>query len=396
MIQHPWHSVTVILTGKEGECDQVKRLALFFDEIHYIIPPVRAIKPAVLEQVEPGETLDYFEDTYPAMRLDPKGFADERLRETIAVFTEHRVANQLDKAGPNNLMELDRVRTAFMRRDMQDPIFKQLSKTSELDYSPISSGRYRIKRSDNGEEIELHTLSREPNSLADSWLLTTTMFWSNQVHSTPIFLDERHRTEMAYRYEQYRKGIQLLASKEELSGQSDYKEAFGQCAFTLANGVFSSDLIKEKTPQQILQYREAMQEARLRYLATDLIELCVLVEDSPWNETTQREIDKYIQGKLTKDLISFDEATTITWEKLFGQITIGLSKSIRSAVLGSFAVGVAGSVIPSATPWSMLLGALAGAAKESPEIVSALVDAFRETRGHRRNSIAYISRFIDR
>ncbi len=137
-----------------------------------------------------------------------------------------------------------------------------------------------------------------------------------------------------------------------------------------------------------------MADARQHFLSENLMELASLVQDNPWNAQTKEEIEKYISGKLNQAILRYDEASRETWEKLFGNITVHISQVAKSSVIGSGAGGLIGNLIPNTSTWHMLLlGALAGATTEAPNLVKSIVEKILESRKTKRSSIAYIARF---
>ena len=126
--------------------------------------------------------------------------------------------------------------------------------------------------------------------------------------------------------------------------------------------------------------------------------LFVLEKETGYGYKIAEEINKYINLKLRKDLLSFDEESRKNWEKLFGNVTIRLVDIAQSVAIGGGAGGGAaallGNAIPNASTWEIiLLGALGGAVKSSPKLVQTLLDFIMEHRRLNKSSIAYIGKF---
>jgi hypothetical protein len=66
----------------------------------------------------------------------------------------------------------------------------------------------------------------------------------------------------------------------------------------------------------------------------------------------------------------------------------------KPTIIGSSAGGLLGNLIPNTSSWHMLLiGALAGAATEAPNLVKSITEMILEHRKEERSSIAYIANF---
>lgn len=400
---------------------QLKRLALFFDEIRYVLPDFWIIKDEVLDDservfrhdnglIEVIGGIDPVRDTRPAIPLPFDSLADQ-LQHTLSALVDHGIAQEYDtyplKAGGEDHF-FDRVKHRLAWDDASDPVFARLSRTTAADfrteYIPLTihfHGDSPFGQSPNGEHsLNIYAVI-PPSALLDSVDITTVLYVAQSTSSFPVFLEAHHRAEIAHRYQRYQAGLHVLEDSAPGSVfPADFRTRFGEVAFTLANGVASSDLIAEKSVEDILRYRRSMDDARRRFISEHLMEATDLVQDNPWGPQTRDELEKFVRGKLTSEVLRYQEASKVGWERLFGTATVSFAEVSRTALLGggAGAVGqfgdVIGSLLPNVAPWDMaLIGALAGAAHQAPGLVKAIVDTILKRQQARRSSIAYVAEF---
>lgn len=230
--------------------------------------------------------------------------------------------------------------------------------------------------------------------VVDSFDLTTTLATSEMCGFQPIFPSARHRRELEHKFSQYRKGLAILRDLAGEVAAVPPSWRFGEAVYSLSNALFSSATIAAKSVTDIVSYRNAMQDARVRFVSTTLFELTEMIENKPWGQSCDQEVQRFVQGKLVPHLNKYQDESKQIWEKLFGRLTVDLANVVRTSTITSAGTGLLGSVIPGTSALQMLaLGALAGASKEAPKVVEHLVDSVLELRKHRRNGIAYIARF---
>lgn len=238
-------------------------------------------------------------------------------------------------------------------------------------------------------------LTNPPNSILDSHEISATLYASQANSSFPVFLHSRLKKIMEYRYLQYKKGLKVLENySHSIISPTDFKASFGEVTYSIADSLFSSELIAKKTAEEIVKYRNAMNDARQHFISENLMEAASIVQDNPWNSQTKEEIEKYIMGKLKPDILRYNEVSQDTWVKLFGNIVGHVAQVASSAAIGGSAGGLVGNLIPNTSTWHLLLiGALAGAAKEAPNLIKSITEKVLEDRKERRSSIAYIAKF---
>jgi hypothetical protein len=124
------------------------------------------------------------------------------------------------------------------------------------------------------------------------------------------------------------------------------------------------------------------------------MDLSALVTDNPWGDGLKEEVNKYIAGKLNRDLALLDDEARRIWDKMFGGLAVRLSEIGRSSAVGGGTLGIFGQLIPNATAWELVvIGAMAGLVKESPKLVQTFVDSLVDFRQKKRNAISYLANF---
>lgn len=403
----------VQLHRREVEHDDLKRLALFFDEIYYVMPTLFTLKDEFIERHGKYETqnnsvflgldlddLDFLRDTEAGTVTSTMNMQSQ-LIETLSALENNGIAKNVKDilALPVDNQFLA-IRNYLASLDIHDKTFNELSETLPEDYDlakliPQSMSIFPAGKIQIPPPVLFVFIHNAPNSILDSHEITTTLYASHETSSFPVFLHPRLKKIMEYRYLQYKKGLEVLEScSRDIISPADFKASFGEITFTIANSLLSSELIAKKTPEQIIKYRNAMNEARQHFLSENLMEIASIVQDNPWSSQTKEEVEKYIMGKLKQDILRYNEASRETWEKLFGNIPVHIAQVAKSTVIGGGAGGLVGNLIPNTSTWHMLLlGALAGAATEAPNLIKSITEKVLEDRKGRRSSIAYITRF---
>jgi hypothetical protein len=80
------------------------------------------------------------------------------------------------------------------------------------------------------------------------------MLHDSHVYGTcPVFLNARHREEIRYRYSQFLKGLESLQEiDKQIVSPASFYGRFGEVAFTIANAVFSSEIVAQKNASEIM------------------------------------------------------------------------------------------------------------------------------------------------
>jgi hypothetical protein len=389
---------------KINECPDrvtnVKRLALLFDELLYLPPETHPILNGefrtdgrVLRRLMDGSTVEeefnFFLHTLPGFTYADESIRDSELRETLAELREHKIARavslgDLDVVEPG---EFHRIRNAFAAADMLDEEFNRLSESTISQYERIRITT--IESLDQHGDKRVDRLVRAPNAIVDSYDITDVLGLAHSLRACPVFIDAHHRRELELRYDRA-SDIRLSQLSPTLNQSSFTRAAFGAVSFSLANEIFDSPAISSRSTKEIVHYRSRMEDARVKYVSSDLMELTQLVESQPWGPKVQDEVERYLLGKMKRDLAAYSQATGEIWEKMFGALSIGLFKAARTGAVG----GVVGKLLPHASLWEMAAaGAVAGLAKEIPEMAQVVVDSILAIRSQRRNAIAYLAEF---
>ncbi len=388
--------------------NDLKRLVMFFDEIYFIQPTVFTLTDAFIQKKKlfEGEGLplqshdfDFLRDTQTGM-IRTNIALPPQLNETLYLFQENGIAKDVSQKLEPFDGDFIRVRDYLASYDLHDKIFNELSDTlpQHYDSARVSLSQMSIRRSNQSDTPLMPlfiVLTNPPNSIMDSHEISATLYASQANSSFPVFLHPRLKKIMEYRYLQYKKGLKVLENySHSMISPTDFKASFGEVTFSIADSLFSSELIAKKTPEEIVKYRNAMNDARQHFISENLMEAASIVQDNPWNSQTKEEIEKYIMGKLKPDILRYNEVSQDTWVKLFGNIVGHVAQVASSAAIGGSAGGLVGNLIPNTSTWHLLLiGALAGAAKEAPNLVKSITEKVLEDRKERRSSIAYIAKF---
>jgi hypothetical protein len=300
---------------------------------------------------------------------------------------------------------LERVRRELAWRDARDPEFAEISGTAETDYQsecrPLRLQLYELDRDvPTGEEVLVYAVV-PPSALIDSFDLTTILHSAEKASASPVFTNRVHRDELAYRYEQYKAGLEVLRSQTHSpASAAEFRNQFGAVAFHLANAVISSEQVGRLTIEEIVELRTSMDDARRRFVSEHLVSATHLIEDNPWDRALVDELERFVQGPLRADLFRFQDESKSRFEKLYGTFPGQLIDITRAAVIGSglglasTATGLTATIIPGVSPWQMLLiSALGGVAHQAREVVQSITDAVLDHRKAQRSSIAYLAAF---
>jgi hypothetical protein len=412
----PTRAIVQISHRGVGDALHLKRLALFFDEILFVLPSFWLLNDELLNNPQRVERLsnglirvsggvDPVRDTHPALKV-PLGSLGEELDHTLRNLMESGVASEFDEysLGSAEGDELfRRVRHQFAWRDARDPVFASISGTSEseyrTEYMPLTLQPYDDDLvTPVGETINIYAIF-PPSAMADSVDLTTILYAADATQMSPVFTRSVHHAELAYRYEQYKTGLSIL--KDQIRGavsEAEFRDQFGAVAFRLANAVITSDQVSRLTIEEVVRLRSSMEEARRRFVSEHLVSATNLIEANPWDRKLEVELERFVQGPLTADLLRFQDESKSRFEKMFGGFAGQLADITRGALIGSgpglagASTGVTATVMPGAAPWQMvIIAALGGAVTQAPEVARTIIDTVLEQRKARRSSIAYLA-----
>lgn len=403
----------------------LKRLALLFDEIFYLVPdnwPIisetegKPLAEASFAHKLPDGSLDlsefrFFRDTRFAMGVGVESLHPE-LRHTLAVLEQSGIAKQFrDHKQLNSITfkEFETIQNQLAAQDAADEEWNRISATTSADYernifetllyvtvrfagqslNPAKPLRPRI-----GDEFTVACVNPPP-AVYYSRRLFQVLTFAHSRALCPVFTDPHSRAALNYRCKQFFQSQSKLSQQfPSLGSALGFPSRFGEVTYSIANSVFDSDLVSGKTPEEIVKYRVALADARRRYLTGDLLEITQLLDCSPWGKQTEDELRRYVTGRLNQDVAKYDEQSQELWEKLFGSIAVRLSEVGTSAVYGGTAGGLIGNIMPHASTWEVaILGALTGAAKVAPKLVETIVESILEARKLKRSSIAYVREF---
>jgi hypothetical protein len=386
-------------TGSD-EAAQIKRLALFFDRILFVLPDYWIINDEVVDDPnrmirKPGggyhfPNLDPFRDTTARVTI-PIGRLGRELDDTLSYLVERGIA---EEARPSSiarsaeLREFEAVRSEFGWRDMNDETFIALSGSPETEFRAETATTLGIH---SGKERLLHSVI-PPKAVRDSADITSILFAAEHTSSSPVFMDSAHRAELAYRYEQYRAGLAILgASGKTHTTHDKFLDQFGSVTFHLGNAVIDSTQIARFSIESIVQLREAMDDSRRLFVSEHLVEATRLVEGNPWSRAVRIELERLAKGRLAADLVKFQQAAEMRVNQLLARRTGHLIDASAAATIGATA-GLTASVVPGATPWLLaLVGAVGAAAKPLSAIRRDAIDSKLEEAQAGQSSIAYLA-----
>jgi hypothetical protein len=324
-----------------GQALAIKRLALIFDEILYLLPETHPMLNGnfledgrVRRQRQDGSFVDeefnFFLHARRGGIYSERSLHDEELQETLAELSENGVASSIAPYDSAELVSKDfeSVRDALAATDLCDERFRELSETSADQFE-----RLTFKTIQSVDEAGNHVediLIRAPNAIVDSYDLTDVLVLADSMTACPIFIDPHHQSELRYRYENARDPDEAVIKKfPELAGTPSVKTTFGAVSFAISSELFDADILARKKTAEIIKYRRNMAEARAQYVSADLLELTKLVETSPWSDKTKRAIELYVMGKLKQDIATYRATMKETWEKMFGSLAGGICRQNR-------------------------------------------------------------------
>lgn len=390
--------------------NNIKRLALFFDEIHFIMPRGAIIEQEVLEDTSKFkrhkgmiEILDFnfFRDvSYGGISLVlNSSFGNEEISDLLAALKEKGIAKEATYEGTKNEKEhIKQLLDNLVLLDIQDERYNEILKVKEEDYDiakMLNQGKNITVQSESGK-LENFKVVFPPDTINNSYDISYNCVVSNIIDGVSIFPLKAQKESIKYKYDKYRLNLKAISEKyPNLLSFSDFNLHFGEVSFSLFNRVITSDSISKLSINEILKYREALDESRRLFLSKNLIEISELITENPWNNKTKNEINKFILSKLNQQILDYEAKTELTWRKMYGSISVQLTNISQAAILGGGAAGMLGSIVPNTSTLGMiLLGAMGGAIKDSPKVVKSIADAYIESKNNSKSSIAYIANLM--
>lgn len=390
------------LNNSPDRTSNLKRLALLFDQILYLLPETHPILDGELlddgrirrtriDGTASEEEFNFFLHTSPGLVFDEGSIHDAELQETLAELRENGIARQtaFDNSSVFGSSEFRTVRNALAVSDLCDETFRRLSETTADQCDRLKLTALDLV-DENGRRVR-DVLVRAPNAIVDSYDLTDVLVLAHENECCPVFIDPCHRRELQHRYSNARSPDEsVLRAFPKLDSRSETKTIFGAVAFTLASEVFDSTTVVRKKTSEIIRYRNCMADARRLYISSDLIDLTKLVESSPWDDKVRCDIELYVMGKLKHDVALYRTAMQETWEKMFGTLGTSLAAGLAAGGAG----GIIGHLLPHCSLWEMaLIGSVGGIIKEFPRMAQSVVDSILAARAKRRSAIAYVADF---
>ena len=380
-------NAVVNLTNVRGDVEHLKRLALIFDKIYYIHPQLYCIED--MASIGPAGDFHidhFFKDcvTYEIMTLPG-------LEEVLSIFEDAKIAKGISARDE----DLKQLRQEIALIDHADPEFQKLTSNS-------APGAVRLTISEmggagEGKQRDLVAISPSV-AVWDSLILTNTLYLANKESLFPVFMEPRHRREMEYRYTQYKQVSERLAQVfPDLASPVSFAARFGEVAFAIFADVWPHKVMADRSPEQVIAYRNNMATARRKYVAS-LTELAAIAENNPWNQKTKDEVKKYLL-KLESDLASYRQEAGIICQKMFddlkGQSVELIMKAVGGGIAGAVTgTGLSGYLAPEISSWGLLLaGTLMSSARTIAQGYRTIRDCRRAQKEHKQGVVAYIAEF---
>ncbi len=389
----------------------IRQLALFYDKIYIMPTAVTGVYPQVWQNLQRRTPdtkekihLDYYQDTERMLHLPPETtpWRDPQMAEVISSLREWKIiedpiqVKKLTSQDPiSSIRDWSRIAA---RIDTSDPGFNALCHTSMDDYKQSVDLMFvalDFIDEQTKEPMTIPVVLNEPNAIRISQDITDSFLMADAIDAFPVF-DASLRSIIDYKYRMAQSSIETamkLSPKTRFT--LDEKSKLGDIIFTLSNELFNSHLIKELNIKELVDYRNAMEDSRKKFISLNMVGLLALIDSAPWTNELEREVVKYVREKLTISLYEFNEQSVRIWEKIQGKLIVNLSKvssfALTGAVAGVALNGIAGNVIPNAGLPEILFLSLLGAAKGMPDLVKDLLESIHELRSLKRNSIAYLA-----
>jgi hypothetical protein len=376
-----------------------KRLTLFFDKILFVLPDYWIIKDEVsadpnrmIRKLEGGfhfRDLDPFRDTQARAFIPIEGLGDD-LRHTLEFLVESGIAEEVHPTKhvvEKDLQNFDAVRSDFGWLDMVDPRFIELCGSSDTSFEAQTA----TVTTGSGKERLFHSVV-PPKAVRDSSDITSILFAADHTSSSPVFLDPSHQAELAYRYEQYKRGIEIISvDRRTRNAVNKFLDEFGAVTFHLGNALIDETKIAALTVEQLVQLRESMEDERRLFVSEHIVEATALVNDNPWSPALRADVERIARGQLASDLIKFRQVADERVERFRARATERLTAASAMAAIGSAATIFTASVVPGVTPWLLAtIGAIGAAAVPLLDINREAIESNLEEAKAGNSSIAYL------
>lgn len=302
------------LEDKPTEATTLKRLALIFDEVHFVPPGGTTIReeslddPSRFDRRDDGRLIikdfNYFRDTssgYRLMSLNPA------LDDTISALEESGVAvDATDNAWKSDEEQKYKdIRSLLISQAVEDDTWNVLTDTSPEDYDLRTT--VKAVEVENLSTKQLHTLwwVQEPPAVHLTDAIASTSYFASRTSAIPLF-NSGLGPMLEHQYRQFKAGIARLRELDPaFRGLDNFDAQFGEASFFVANTVFSSATLEKSSVEEIILYRNEMALARQEFVSKDLTELAALIEDNPWGARSRDELNQYVRGKLAGDVAQF-------------------------------------------------------------------------------------------
>jgi len=154
-------------------------------------------------------------------------------------------------------------------------------------------------------------------------------------------------------------------------------------SWEITTEVVPRHVISRKSANDILRYKLACAELKDRFHSY-LFSLEASINSEPWDKSFAKELNKEVKKGLLPEIQNIRDQKSIIWEKLFGEAI----KSLTSIKVLPPLIGL--HLIPGLSFWDILSMStvLVGTAT-----LPSIIDAWREERQIRRNSLFFLVNF---
>ncbi len=164
------------------------------------------------------------------------------------------------------------------------------------------------------------------------------------------------------------------------------RHSFSILSWELVTEVVPRTVIQDRTPREVLKYKEACTDLKLRFRQY-LWSLEAAVATEPWDPKFSHELNMIITGKVLPEVQKIRDRKTEIWEKLFGDTL----KSLTSLKVAPPLLGL--QLIPGLTFWEILSFSTAVIGVST---LPQLLDAWKDEKQRRRNALFFLLRFAKR
>ena len=392
---------------RNGDSANLKRLALFFDRILFVLPDYWLLRDEVINDPNRAERLadgklrflggiDPFKDTVTRAHI-PLGRLGGDLDQVLSYLVNAGIAAECQPlAISGRSAAFDQIRSEVGWNDAGDERFVALSGTTASAFAAEYQRATTVGKS-SGAEGELHSVVPS-NAMRDSSDLTTILLSAQLTGSSPVFIRNRQIAELAYRYDQYKDALDTLRNQfGDVVPSSEFKNQLGSVGFHLSNLITDSALIEEQSIEEIVELRSSMDDARKHFVSEHLVHATNLVEGNAWNQEVRDELDRYVQGPLSTALLEYQDESRARYQRLFGTIPRYLAElpqgiAVSAGIELAKSTGVTAQLLPGAISWfHVVLAGLAIGGRHLPDFVRDLMATKQAEREARQSSIAYVA-----